>query len=257
MGVGIFEMTAAGLSAAEKRHSWAWQGCGSTIQETAGGDILEGTPQTYLSNSVEVLKPLDDKKSYELMMMVPILEKDPWYTLEPISALSASNRNMEMDGCDIYKISKQDIDLTMDAETLMVELGELKSLIANGCAPLDQHFGKVDNSYVAAGERQTSGNTKQIKDTNEDLTRIEFIRELFRTVFHVLLLLVESLSWLSLYNEAENPTKDLVLFFLIFPTLSASAGWICYNFQDRSLSCPKFCQVFVILVFSIPSPIFL
>ena len=256
MGVGIVEMTAAGSSAAEKRHSWAWQGCGSTIKETVGGDILEGTSQSYLSNSVEVLKPLDDQKSYELMMMVPLLKKDPRYTSEPISAMSASNRNMEVDGRDIYKISNHDIDLTMDAETLMVELEELKSLIANGCAPVDEHFGKVVHSYDAPGERRTSRNTKQIKDTNEDLTRIEFIRELFRNVFHVLLLLGESLSWLSLYNEAETPTRDFILFFLIFPTLSASVGWICY-FQDRRLSCPNFCKVLVILVFSIPSPIFL
>ena len=250
------EMTAKNRSAEDKRHSWAWQGCGSTIRETVGGDILEGTSQTYLSNSVEVLKPADDKNNYELMMMVPLLEKDPPYNPDKVRDMGASNR--KSDGQEVYKISNPEIDLTMDAETLMAELGELKSLIANGCAPVDaEHFNTACHAVINEIPEVTADTKQIVDDSKYKMTRMEVMRAVSSTVFYILLLLAESFSWLSMYNNSTNPTRDFILFFLIFPTISSAAGWICYNFQDRSLSCPNFCKVLVLVVLSVPSPIFL
>ena len=128
-------MNEQGSFIAENRHSWAWQGCGSSIKKTVGRDILEGTSQPCLSNSVEVLKSLDDQKRYEMMMRVPFQEKESRYSFEPSTGSSGLNGRLHVEDNDIFRISNQDIDLTMDADTLMVELGELKTLIANDCTP--------------------------------------------------------------------------------------------------------------------------
>ena len=53
----------------------------------------------------------DDKKNYELMMMVPLLERDPPYNPDKVRGMGDSSRMP--DGHEVYKISNPEIDLTM------------------------------------------------------------------------------------------------------------------------------------------------
>ena len=247
----------------ETRHSWTWKGCGNDFKETVGSDILQGTSQPCLSRSVEVLKHLGDQTSYQLIMRVANNDQESHYTLDSTSELSGSKKRSDEEEKPIFKMSNTDIDFKMDANILMVEMEELKSLIANGCAPLefeclDTANQSIPNNYYNDLEENYVGhNRDDVEDDNEKENGMLIAQGIFCNFLDVILLLGEFISWISIYKEVRNETQDHILIFLTVPTVAATAGWIGYNWQEKSFSCKQFWRVLLLLVISAPSPIFL
>ena len=236
-----------------KRHTGSWEGYSSETKDADGNNVSQ---RRILSASVEVLKPSGSKPNYEMMMMVPLLQRDQVFGGREHAQ---ANMRPSEDKKEIFSISKEDVDIALDADTIMAEIGELRHLIANGCAPIEstRDSDVIKSEVSEETKNMLTKEKKSVKKTQRKLTQVETIFEAFNTLFHSVLLVGEALCWVSIYNDSDKHTRDLVLFFLLIPTLFSVIGWICYNFKDRTLSCPSFCKIIGLLSISFPSPIFL
>lgn len=140
--------------------------------------------------------------------------------------------------------------------------GELRALVV----PLEKEprVRKVD---LAAGggekiyEIQHSDFRTEYQDDEKgrqegtQLTRLQCAREILRCLLSVGLLVGEAAAWLSLLGQLGGEGSTYTLLFLLTPTLLSSLLWLATSLGGRS--CASTCSTFLLLLFSLPSPLLL
>ena len=86
--------------------------------------------------------------------------------------------------------------------------------------------------------------------------RQEIWREILRTLFSLLLVILESLAWLKVYSGLGSSEHDVVLYLLVLPSLLTSLAWLGLSCR-HSLPCSTSGPVLALLVLSLPSPVLL
>ena len=230
-------------SAPEKRHSWAfWD---SNKKERVGQENIEAISETRLTS-------FKDPKDVELHIKINC-DKEQRNSPEPSERFPNPN--------GIFELTHQELPPSSSEQENMgnqTKGEELKSLMAND-GPYPQE--NLKKNKTKSNQIIPHENSRQflILDNPEpmSLSRLDTFREVLRIVLNVGLLLGEGAAWITMYGEMDVTNQEYILLFLILPTVTTAAGWLACNWCNKSLSWTYFSTVFCLLLFSIPSPIFL
>ena len=261
------------LPSPDKRHSWVWTGEASG--KKVGEEFRTVLVRTQHASSVEVLKRdrSGDKESFDLVIMGPQWEPEETglkYSSDLASPDHASHASHSHEA-----VKKQ-------ADILVADMGELREMVRTA-TPMNgggDTYWVRDNAKMGNGRVLMSSHEEKEEEDSED--RWEWVaREVTRSLMGLILVLFEAVVWGLVYAQLEEGGgrvgggggeeeqaeevidttsegwSDIVLAYLLLPTVVTSVIWLGTNVFNKNYSCLYFTYMLLAFSLSIPSPIFL